>query len=206
MPFMIAPSQPFSIYSLVLQQEERPRAEGLEPPLSQPTNLCSTGRDTAENNPALSRWHVGTKSPFKWQHLSCSLCWPENKEMNISVLAVRSSLKWVGQNLKIVYVYNVNSTLWWLYLSSWPLARTQLGKKCQLKPGEVLPSWQASISPVTQALMQMNPPGWVAWKQGREGRQLLHHRAVKDRRSRRRRGHLWETPHARSLDKYFRQG
>lgn len=29
--------------------------------------------------------------------------------------------------------------------------------KGQLKPGEVFPSWQASISPVTQTLRQQNP-------------------------------------------------
>lgn len=49
--------------------------------------------------------------------------------MNICVLAVRSSLKWVGQDLKVAYVYKVNSILCWFYLSSWPLARTQLGEK-----------------------------------------------------------------------------
>lgn len=36
MPLMIAPSQPFSFYSPVLQQEERPGAEGSEPAPSQP--------------------------------------------------------------------------------------------------------------------------------------------------------------------------
>lgn len=58
-----------SPFSLVLQQGERPRAEGSEPAPSQPTALA----DTAQDNPAFSRWHLGTKGPFRWQHLSCAV-------------------------------------------------------------------------------------------------------------------------------------
>lgn len=179
----------------MLQREGRARADGPEPPLRQPMGWQGrswrrTGRDSGQNNPASSSWHLGTdRQPLQMTAplLFLVQSWPGNEEVNIYVLVGRPSLERPGQDLEHDSKRIQCQQHVMLIISVVLAIKKDVARKP--RPAETWGDFPISASqhpPVTQTLTQSNPTGWVAWKKGREGRQLAHHGAVLGRRKRRR--------------------